>query len=262
MTDREPKPRLPPTALVSTAVVAAGVLLWMFVSRGWLVVAGLGAFGPGILRELGLLSDHDEFQRRAARRAGYHAYLIGGFAAIAVLSAIEWGGGAVDESAEWIRFIVVVLWLTWLSSTLLTFWGPQKTAARVLTAFGAFWAVFVVATLIGDAVSMGPDPELLLGVAVGIGLLTPFFGLAWTARRWPHATGLCLLAASAIIFLVFGMRRANFEWSAVVMRDTLLLGPLLVSGLALLFGWGAEETTPEENRRAAGRSRSRDQVLR
>ena len=41
--------------IVAAGLVALGVLLWMFYDRGLLMVAGLGAFGPGILRELGLV---------------------------------------------------------------------------------------------------------------------------------------------------------------------------------------------------------------
>ncbi len=69
--------RLPPLpGLIAGGLVILGLLLMAFVSEGLLVVAGLGAFGPGILRELGWLKDQDEFQRQAAHRAGYHAYLI------------------------------------------------------------------------------------------------------------------------------------------------------------------------------------------
>ncbi|HSM16107.1 MAG TPA: hypothetical protein VK845_03790 [Gemmatimonadales bacterium] len=65
---------LPPLpGLIAGGFVIVGVLLLMFVAKGLLFVAGLGAFGPGILRELGWLRDQDEFQRRAAHRAGYHA---------------------------------------------------------------------------------------------------------------------------------------------------------------------------------------------
>lgn len=240
MSERGERRRLPRTAVISTVLVAIGVLLWMFVSRGLLLVAGIGAFGPGILREMGVLRDHDEFQREAARRAGYHAYLAGGLAAILVLSAIEWGAGAVDESAEWVRFVLIVLWLTWLASTLLHYWGPSKTARRVLAAFGAFWAVFVIATLIGDATSGMAVGSMLLGAAMGILIIAPFFGLAWTARRWPRATGVSLLVASLVLLGVFGVRRGGLAWSTRVMTNLLLIGPLLVSGLALLFGWGTE----------------------
>jgi len=229
--------RFPPASVVSMILVAAGILLWMFVSRGLLIVAGLGAFGPGILREAGVLRDQDEFQREASYRAGYHAYLVGGLSALLVLSAIEWGGGAVDESAEWLRLVVVVLWLTWLSSTLLRYWGSRTTAARVLTAFGAFWAVFVVATLIGDWSAAGSRADVmqdLLGTAVGVGVVVPFFGLAWSARRWPRATGLALVSVSLGFLAVFGRRR-GLAWSTSALTDVMLIGPVLTSGLALLL---------------------------
>ncbi len=79
MTELTPGRAVPPLpGLIAGGLVILGVLLSMFVAESLLVVAGVGAFGPGILRELGLLRDHDEFQRQAAHRAGYHAYLIDG----------------------------------------------------------------------------------------------------------------------------------------------------------------------------------------
>jgi hypothetical protein len=45
--------------------------------------------------------------------------------------------------------ILVVLWTTWLFSALLAYWGARRTASVVLSVFGAFWAVFVLASIIG-----------------------------------------------------------------------------------------------------------------
>ena len=236
----------PPLAgIVASGLVALGILLWMFVDRGLLIVAGLGAFGPGLLRELGWLRDHDEFQREAARRAGYLAYILGGLVAMIVLSLIEWGAVGADESAEWLRFVVVVMWLAWLSSTLLTYWGPAKTAARVLVVFGSFWAVFVVATLVGEALGGQSIGLTLLGSAVGIGVVAPFFVLAGTAKRWPRATGAALLCVAALFLLVF-VRPGALSWSTIVMTQGLLAGPFIVCGLALVLNWGGEMVAEEE----------------
>jgi len=62
------------TRLVASAIVIAGfwlsrVSLWFF------LLVGVGTFGPGLLRELGLLNDRGEFQRRADHRVGYYAFL-------------------------------------------------------------------------------------------------------------------------------------------------------------------------------------------
>jgi len=228
--------RPPLTGIIAGALVAVGVLLWMFVSKAFLFVAALGAFGPGILRELGWLRDHDEFQRESAHRAGYHAYLAGGLAAALVVSAAPWPRLGLDSSPEWIRFILVVLWLSWLFSAMLAYWGAQKTAARVLRTFGSFWAVFVLASLVGDFHMPATAQELflgLLGVLVGIGVVAPFFVLAWTARRWPRSTGLALLGVSLIFVVVFGWNR-HTPLSTTYLTMTLLIGPLAVSALGLL----------------------------
>lgn len=209
----------------------------MFVSKAFLIVAGLGAFGPGILRELGWLRDQDEFQRQAARRAGYHAYLIGGLATVLIISGLEWRGTDLEDAREWMRLIIVVFWLSWLFSSLLAYWGAQKTTSWVLMTFGSFWAVFVIASLIGES-KMPENPEEffqgLLGVLTGIAVVAPFFVLAWTARRWPRWTGVALLAVATFLFVLFFPRGNNLKWSTVLLTDTLLLVPLIASGIALL----------------------------
>jgi dipeptide/tripeptide permease len=80
-------PSLP--ALVAGMLVVTGIMLSMFVAMGLLILVGLGAFGPGLLREVGWLRDEDEFQRQAAYRAGYVAYLVGGFTAVLVISSLK-----------------------------------------------------------------------------------------------------------------------------------------------------------------------------
>jgi len=165
------------------------------------------------------------------------------------LPLIEWGGGVIDESAEWVRFVVIVMWLTWLSSTLLIYWGPAKTASRILVVFGSFWAVFVMATLVGEVTSGQALGPTLLGTAVGVGVVAPFFVLARTAHRWPRPTGIALLAIAVIFVLVFA-RPGGLSWSTVVMTQGLLSAPLIVCGLALLLEWGGEMADEAEEERA------------
>lgn len=227
--------RLPPLAtLIASGLVVLGILLFMFVEEGLLVLAGLGAFGPGILRETGWLRDHDEFQRQTAHRAGYHAYLIGGLAAVLVVSALRRSGSSLEASAEWVTLILVLLWITWLFSTLLAYWGAQKTASRVLLTFGSFWAVFVVASLIGEPAE--DAREAALGMLMAILVVAPFFGLAWMAGRRPRLAGLLLLGVAATLFVVllptWGSR--SLDLSTILVTASLLLVPLLASGIALL----------------------------
>ncbi len=231
-----PAPPLP--GLIAGGLVILGLLLGTFVAEGLLVVAGLGAFGPGILRELGWLADQDEFQRQAARRAGYHAYLIGGFATILILSGLRWRGANLDVSSEWIMLILLVMWMTWLFSALLAYWGAQKTASRLLIVFGSFWLIFVIASIVGES---GNTAEFVLGVLMGFVVVAPFFVLAWTAGRWPRGTGVALLAVSALFLVIFGPRWTSgpLQLPTVLVTATLLLLPLVASGFAL-FRTGLE----------------------
>ena len=233
-----------PAGLIAGALVIVGILLWMFVNKGLLVVAGLGAFGPGILRELGWLNDQDEFQRQAAHRAGYHAWLVGGIAAVLILSVLQWGKPGAEISSEWIGLILGLMWLTWLFSALLTYWGARRTTTVVLLIFGSFWLVFGVATIISEATQGGTSASLLtnlLGVFAGITIVGPFFLGAWAVHRWPRATGGVLIAVAALFTWKFGPWGMD-DWSTQLLTLTLLALPLFACGIALLREAGSEGT--------------------
>ena len=244
---------LPPLpGLIAGGLVIVGVLLWMFVAKSLLFVAGLGAFGPGILRELGWLRDQDEFQRRAAHRAGYHAYLIGGLATAFIVSWLESSKTNLDGSSEWIMLILIILWMSWLFSALLAYWGARTAASRILITFGFFWAVFVIASILGESNSA---TDYLLGTLMACVVVAPFFVLAWTATRWPRRTGAALLAVSGLFLVLFAPGGAN-NAADKLFGAALLLVPLIGSGVALLRdqglggptgdAWGEQEADTEE----------------
>lgn len=237
MTEETAGHRFPPmTALVAAGLVAVGVLLFMFAHEGLLVVAGFGVFGPGVLRELGWLGGQDEFQRQAAHRAGYHAYLVGGFAAVLVVSALRGFGPDTGISTDWVTLILVALWITWLFSTLLTYWGARMTAKRVLLTFGSFWAVFVIASLIGESAKGVTPGEAALGILMAVLIVVPFFVLAWLAGRRPRLAGALLLGVAAVLSGVLfpAWARGSLDWSGILLTATLLLVPLVGSGIALI----------------------------
>ena len=130
----------------SPATLIGGVLVILgFVLMNWnewfMVLIGAGTFGPGILRELGWLKDQDEFKRRAAHRAGYHAFIVTGLAAF-LIYAYTRSGGALKKAEELSLVYVALLWFTWMFSSLFSYWGPHKTAFRTLIAFGCAWGAF------------------------------------------------------------------------------------------------------------------------
>jgi hypothetical protein len=234
MTERTAERTLPSLpGLIAGGLVILGLLLSTFVSEGLLVVAALGAFGPGILRELGWLGDNDEFQRQAAYRAGYHACLTGGLATVLIVSWLRWREPKLEVTTEWIMLILVILWTTWLFSALFAYWGARKTASRILVTFGSFWAVFVLAHVVGALT--GPEALELVGVLAGFLIVAPFFVLAWAAGRWPRPTGVTLLTVSAVFLFVFApvwVARSLQVPSALVTAALLVL-PLVASGIAL-----------------------------
>ena len=242
MSELEARTRWRPTrtSLVAGAMVIAGFLLtevnwWFF------LLAAAGTCGPGMLREMGWLCDKDEFQRRAHYRAGYHAFLTIGLVAF-VLVAFFRSGGTMEHAHRLATFFLALLWFTWFLSSLLSYWGPQKTAARILIAFGSVWLVFAIIS------NLGPEWTGWAALLIHPLLAAPFFVLAWLSTRWPRVAGILLLAVSVLAFLLLEMpviARTNILEAITDVTFILFLGPLFVSGVALLCT-GKKRECPED----------------
>lgn len=223
--------------LVATGVVIAGILL-TDVSWWFITLVGVGAFGPGVLRELGWLKDKDEFERRAAHRAGYHAFLVAGLVAFLLVGYFRSGERQIKDTQELASLFLVLLWCTWLFSSLLAYWGAKRTALRILLIFGTFWLLFVVAESLGER----PSP---LGFIMHSLPAVPFFLLSFLGRCWPRVAGVLLMAAAAYFVYFFGWYKvghSGFVNQSVTM--ILFIGPLVSSGVALL-GARADESRSE-----------------
>jgi len=221
------------TALVAGALILAGLILTE-ISWGFIVLVGLGMFGPGLLRELGWLKDQDEFQRQAARRAGYHAFLATGLLLFVLEGILRAGGQGIRDIDNVVDLLLSVLWFTWVLSMLLAYWGPRRTAKTILITFGIFWFIFAIADSLNSVVGF------LMSSLVAL----PFFALAWVAGRWPKVAGVLLLAAAVFFFWRFGLYRIVGPNPLAVGRGTvivLFIGPLVASGVALLTARGARE---------------------
>jgi hypothetical protein len=222
--------------LVAGGLVLAGLFLtsvnWWFI-----LLSAAGTFGPGILRELGVLADRDEFQRQAVYRAGYHAFLTTGLAAFVLIAFFRSAERSITDIEELATLLLVILWCTWFLSWLLDYWGPQKTAARILVAFGSAWLLFAIASNVG-AEWTGWGAFLLSPL-----ITLPFFGLAWLSRLWPRIAGVLLLAVCIFYLQFFGFLRASHLGPITrVITFVLLVGPLLASGVSLLAAGKRNDT--------------------
>ncbi len=214
------------TTLIAAVFIVLGLVL-TDISWGFSFLIAIGVFGPGLLRELGWLKDQDEFQRQAARRAGYHAFLATGLLAFALMALLRTGEHGIKEAEPVVSLLLVVLWFTWVLSSLLAYWGPRRTARTILVTFGIFWLIFSAAD------SLHSLPMLLMQSLVAV----PFFALAWVAGRWPKAAGALLIAASAFFFYFFGLYKIVGSEPLARGRGfviVLFFGPLFASGVALL----------------------------
>ncbi len=221
-----PRWRPSPATWIAGGVVFLGFVLAQFYNWGFIALIGVGTFGPGILRELGWLKDQDEFQRRAAHRAGYHAFIVTGLAAF-LIYAYTRSGGTLKLAEELSLVYIALLWFTWMFSSLFSYWGPHKTAFRVLLTFGCVWGVFNIAEGLTNPVSA--LKEFLV-------LTLPFFLLAFLSRRWPRVAGV-LLTALSLFLLGYYFYPGHFGWAPVLTKMStaiLFAGPLVASGVALL----------------------------
>jgi len=221
--------------LVAGVLVVVGAVLAATVDMVFLFVFGAGVFGPGALRELGILKDQDEFQREASRSAGYRAYLAAGLFLSVWLALAQRGTTNLDSDLALAMVgVLILLVVVWLLSTLLTYWGAQRAASRILLVFGTFWLVFTGA-------SHATEPAALLMEAP---FALAFFVLAWTARRWPRSTGLLLVLLALFVFFAFDLYESFTVRMAAwpVLLTTFL--PLMACGVALLRAGLPREDAP------------------
>jgi hypothetical protein len=233
VTEASPSPRaffrgVRPATLAGGLVFVAGAVAGVAVHPAFLLLAALGAFGPALLRETGLLRDQDEFQRQAAASAAGHGYLAGGLFVTAVLVARGWSRGMAPdpEAGTWLMALSVMLAARFLSYAA-RFWDARKAAFRILVGFGTFWLLFVV-------LSHGSEPLSLAMEALVVPV--PFFALAFLSRRFPRASGailLALVAGGAWFFGVF-RHRPDGRYPAVLPVVLFLLLPLAFVAIALL----------------------------
>ncbi len=218
------------TTWLAGSLVLGGAVLAVWSSGWFLLLAALGTFGPGVLREAGWLRDKDELQLLAAHRAGYHAYLTCGIAAFVSLAYFQSGPPDVRDSQDIGLLFLVLLWCTWFLSALLSYWGPRKTAARILTAFGTFWIALMIIDNIRLEWSSGWAALLMQSLPA-----VPLFVLGWTSPRWPRTTGILLLAIAALTLVLLAEPAQNDTGLVMqIIRVLLFIGPLLACGVSLL----------------------------
>lgn len=218
--------RLGRASSAAAAVFVIGCILAATVHGGFLVLAALGALGPTLLRQAGLLDDQDEFQKQAAAAAATHAFVASIVVATAVLVARAWQGplGGDPDASPWLILFGVVLAVRFAAYAW-RFWDARRAALRILLAFGTLWLLFVV-------LSHGTEPKSL--AREGLVVAAPFFVLAALARRFPRAVGAVLVALAiggAFFFHVFTPRPGRSGPAAVVL---FLLLPLALTGVGLL----------------------------
>lgn len=193
------------------------------------MLTAAGTFGPGLLREIGLLTDKDEFQRQAEYRAGYHAFLVTGIVAFLLLAFVRSDDRDLKNPEEITTLLLSLLWFVWFLSSLLSYWGPQKTAFRVLNAYGAAWLLFAIAS------NTGSQWAGWTAVLMPVLMTMLFFGLAWLSRQFPRTAGVLLLVISVFLAQFMGWFQGSDR--GIINEGVtfiLFVGPLLASGIALL----------------------------
>lgn len=233
----KPEPRLlwglPRAAWIAFGLLLLGVLLGvlrtlihptlerpLYHLADALILCGL--FGPGLLRELGLLRDQDEFQAEVALRAGWRAFLAGGLALLAMAHFMPWSesSGLGRELPKLpIHTALLAMLLTYVCSYLQDYWGARRGAAAVLGTLAALLSLFALDELPSLA-------GVLLDLRFSAGLLLALLLM----RRLPQVAGVLLLVFALLAFIAV---RSAGELTRMPLA-ALLITPPLVTGATLI----------------------------
>jgi hypothetical protein len=225
-----------PATWAAAALVTVGLALGVSVHRGWMILAAAGAFGPGVLRQAGLLKDFDELQKQAAAKAGLRAYLATGVTLFVALIAQTWNRLDLGPDLVPASLVLAVAMVVYYASYCLSFWDARIATSWVLLTFGALWLAFVLMSHGGEPAAALVEGALVPG---------PFLLGALLCRKWPRAVGAALLAACAGLIYCFGLWQigdAESRAHAGRMYTIVLIPlPLAIAGLALLTASRGDE---------------------
>jgi len=218
-----------PVGMVAVLLVFVGFFLAVTVHEVFFALLAMGAFGPGLLRQFGVIRDLDECQKRASVEAAHRAFLAAGLFLTAVIIARNWGRLDLGHDLVPAHLVLALLLVVYAVSYCLSFWDPRQAAFLVLLSFGIFWLVFTV-------LSHGNEPVVVL--IEGGTVAVPLILAAFLARRWPRIIGLLLVAASiaAVVHyhLIPTMGLTPERVFGKIGLIILLPLPLALMGLALL----------------------------
>jgi len=185
----------------------------------------IGLFGPGVLRELGVLKDQDEYQAGAARRAGHRAFLAGGVTILLLIHFKPWPDGPPMSSEMPViplSTVILVMLLTYLCSYLLEYWGARRGAAAILGTMAVIGAVGAALDELPDLWHFLVDLRFTAGFLLGIAI----------SRRYPQVAGLYLFV---VVFLIL---INHFAFPATdpsrLMLLAVLVLPPLAAGIAVI----------------------------
>jgi len=214
---------------MAAVLVSAGLLMGITFHHVFFLLLAAGAFGPGLLRQLGLLSDLDELQRGIMMKAGHLSFVVTGIFVTVVLVILTWGASDLEPSPLAAYVVLLLLLVVYSMAYAITFWGARRAARSILLGFACFWLTFV---LLSHAAEPGAAAIEALTV-VG-----PFLAAAAACVRFPRLVGALLLAVSGVGLYFFGL--VNLDPSAagqfgsrLAVIVTLIL-PLATVGVALV----------------------------
>ncbi len=223
-----------PENLPKVATIISGSCFILFLALGLLVDRFFYAFAvlsvvmPDLLREFGWLTDMDEFQLEASKKASHHAYISTAvFSAIIIGNSGMWMSNPVS-SGEIFTLLFVLLVVVKYSSYFIQFWDKKKASFRILLFFAIFWSAFV---LLGKHQYIRTILIALLAVPV------PFFVLALLSIRFPVFTGIVSTAASILtvpFYLIYFYPRGLKSFVGLFGSFLLLSLPLAAAGISLL----------------------------
>ncbi len=213
--------------ITSLTVATIGLISGTILTPYLYILSAIAVFLPGLLRNIGIINDKDEYQLEASKVSGNIGFRIGGIAASVITISFKTGilnAQQLRESELW-TFFVTFLLLIYMISYATYFWGTSRAARIILFITGAFWGVFIILSGWGNPYA--------LGIGLPITIVT-FLGLPLLSIKQPKLIGVILVLISILLLLFLIIREIKLTQLGSIAIITLLLTPLLIPGFILI----------------------------
>ncbi len=214
-----------PWTIGASILGTAGLILGFTLSPWFLSAAAAALFIPALLRLLGLLQDHDEFQRESGAKAARMSTIITGLTLFYFIISAKTGLLNWTVDAILMNLLVITL-MSYYLTYFFQFWDGLSAGRIISGIILLFWGLFIIMS------SFSEDHGLIAFLMETGTIIVPAAAALALSGRFPLPSALIMLAAALMHFIHFDA----YEELTVAF---LLPVPELLIGLGYLKAWHA-----------------------